>query len=119
MATYSRRRPYILELTTSHNHLQVTSTVTFIGKYIKMASLSTNDIAILGIGLALAVLYLFRDSIFSSGTKTAPVPTKANGSGQKGSGDPRDFVAKMVAAVSLFSNYFKSLEIVADTCPFG
>ncbi|KAL1736884.1 hypothetical protein EV714DRAFT_242318 [Schizophyllum commune] len=57
-------------------------------------NLSSQDVAILGVGGAAAVLYLFRDQIFSSKTSTVPVPTTKSAAGE---GNPRDFVAKMKA----------------------
>ncbi|KAJ7644315.1 putative cytochrome P450 oxidoreductase [Roridomyces roridus] len=56
------------------------------------SSSSSSDVIILGLGVALAAVYLFRDQLFaSSKPKVAPVPTKAT----TGSGNPRDFIAKM------------------------
>ncbi|KAJ7695704.1 hypothetical protein B0H17DRAFT_1055278 [Mycena rosella] len=57
-----------------------------------MASSSSSDVVILGLGVVLAGLYLFRDQLFSaSKPKVAPPTTKA----ANGSGNPRDFIAKM------------------------
>jgi hypothetical protein len=63
-----------------------------------MASPSS-DVVVLTLGIILAALYLFRSSIFpsSDGKKLPPTTTKA---ADNGSGDPRDFVAKMKAGVS-------------------
>lgn len=57
-------------------------------------NLSTQDAAILGVGGAAAVLYLFREQIFSSKTSSVPVTTSKIADGE---GNPRDFVAKMKA----------------------
>ncbi|KAJ6466419.1 putative cytochrome P450 oxidoreductase [Mycena sanguinolenta] len=58
-----------------------------------MASTSSSDVIVLGLGVVLAGLYLFREQIFSGSSKpkVAPVPTKA----ANGSGNPRDFITKM------------------------
>ncbi|KAJ6620763.1 hypothetical protein B0H10DRAFT_2163406 [Mycena sp. CBHHK59/15] len=57
-----------------------------------MASNSSSDVIILGLGVVLAALYLFRDQLFSAAKpKVAPLPTKA----ANGSGNPRDFITKM------------------------
>ncbi|KAF9534516.1 hypothetical protein CPB83DRAFT_756475 [Crepidotus variabilis] len=57
-----------------------------------MAS-NNSDVVILAVGVILAAVYLFRDQLFAaSKPKSAPVPsTKA----ANGSGNPRDFIAKM------------------------
>ncbi|KAJ7729704.1 putative cytochrome P450 oxidoreductase [Mycena maculata] len=53
---------------------------------------SSSDVVILGLGVVLAGLYLFRDQLFApSKPKVAPAPTKA----ANGSGNPRDFITKM------------------------
>lgn len=58
-----------------------------------MSSTSSSDIAILALGVGLAAAYLFRDQLFAaSKPKTTPVVAAK---GQNGSGNPRDFVAKM------------------------
>lgn len=65
--------------------------------YLSMAS-SSSDVVILAVGVILAALYLFRDQLFAaSKPKAALVATSkiANGSG-----NPRDFIAKMKEAVS-------------------
>ncbi|KAJ7857765.1 putative cytochrome P450 oxidoreductase [Mycena leptocephala] len=58
-----------------------------------MASTSSSDVIVLGLGVVLAALYLFREQIFSGASKpkVAPIPTKA----ANGSGNPRDFITKM------------------------
>ncbi|KAJ7288576.1 putative cytochrome P450 oxidoreductase [Mycena rebaudengoi] len=57
-----------------------------------MASSSSSDVIILGLGVALAALYLFRDQLFAAAKpKAVPLPTKV----ANGSGNPRDFIAKM------------------------
>ncbi|KAF8635970.1 hypothetical protein AX15_000134 [Amanita polypyramis BW_CC] len=54
---------------------------------------SSSDVFVLAVGVILAAVYLFRDQIFSPSTSTtAPTAPKAVGNG---SGNPRDFVAKM------------------------
>lgn len=54
---------------------------------------SSSDVLILAVGLVLAAVYLFRDQLFSaSKPKSAPVAAPKGGAG---SGNPRDFVAKM------------------------
>ncbi|KAG6900387.1 hypothetical protein C0993_011375 [Termitomyces sp. T159_Od127] len=58
-----------------------------------MSTTSTSDIIILALGVGLAAAYLFRDQLFAaSKPKTAPVVVSK---GQNGSGNPRDFIAKM------------------------
>jgi len=53
---------------------------------------SSSDAIVLGLGVVLAAVYLFRDQLFSSSKpKVVPVTTKA----ANGSGNPRDFIAKM------------------------
>ncbi|KAJ7465321.1 putative cytochrome P450 oxidoreductase [Mycena latifolia] len=57
-----------------------------------MASTSSSDVVVLGLGVVLAALYLFREQLFApSKPKVAAPPTKA----ANGSGNPRDFIAKM------------------------
>ncbi|KLO17258.1 riboflavin synthase domain-like protein [Schizopora paradoxa] len=59
-----------------------------------MAGFSSSDTVVLGVGVILAGLYLFKDAIFApSKSKSVPVPTSK--SQANGSGNPRDFVAKM------------------------
>ena len=48
--------------------------------------------------MAAAATYLFRDQIFSK-SKSSSVPTIPSKNGD-GSGNPRDFVAKMISGVS-------------------
>ncbi|KAG6831958.1 hypothetical protein H0H92_006559 [Tricholoma furcatifolium] len=58
-----------------------------------MSSASTSDVLILTLGVGLAAAYLFRDQLFSaSKPKSTPI---AAPKGQNGSGNPRDFIAKM------------------------
>ncbi|KAL0960826.1 hypothetical protein HGRIS_005845 [Hohenbuehelia grisea] len=58
-----------------------------------MASTSSSDFFILGLGVLLAALYLFRDQLFAaSKPKSIPLPTAKSANG---SGNPRDFIAKM------------------------
>ena len=60
---------------------------------------SNSDIIVLAVGLVLAAVYLFRDQLFASKPKSTPValPKASN----VGGGDPRDFVEKMKAGVSV------------------
>ncbi|KAF6757575.1 cytochrome P450 oxidoreductase [Ephemerocybe angulata] len=54
---------------------------------------SSSDVVVLGLGVVLAGLYLFKDQLFAaSKPKLAPVATKSSANG---SGNPRDFIAKM------------------------
>jgi NADPH-ferrihemoprotein reductase len=63
-----------------------------------MSSTSSSDIFILALGVGLAAVYLFRDQLFAaSKPKTAPV---AAAKGMNGSGNPRDFIAKMKETVN-------------------
>ena len=62
-----------------------------------MPNVSTEAIVV-GVGVAAAATYLFRDQIFQK-SKTSNVPTIPSKLGD-GSGDPRDFVAKMINGVS-------------------
>lgn len=67
-----------------------------------MAVSSSSDFVVLGVGVILAALYLFKDSIFpSSKSKFAPSTTSKVVS--NGSGNPRDFVAKMKEGVRLYA----------------
>lgn len=56
----------------------------------------------LAVGVGAAALYLFRDQIFPSGPKkpkiAAPTSSKSSANGH---GNPRDFIAKMKAGVSV------------------
>jgi NADPH-ferrihemoprotein reductase len=59
---------------------------------------SSSDLFILSIGVALAALYIFRDQLFSAAKpKEASIPASKQANG---SGNPRDFIAKMKEAVS-------------------
>lgn len=58
---------------------------------------SASDVVILGLGVVLAGLYLFKDQIFSS--KASKVPVVPSKSAANGGGNPRDFVAKMKETV--------------------
>lgn len=62
-----------------------------------MAISSSSDIIILSLGVVLAALYLFRDQLFAA-SKPKPVPVSAAKSAN-GSGNPRDFIAKMKEGV--------------------
>ncbi|KDQ25324.1 hypothetical protein PLEOSDRAFT_1057641 [Pleurotus ostreatus PC15] len=58
-----------------------------------MASTSSSDVLVLAVGVALAAIYLFRDQLFAQAKpKSVPVPTSK---ASNGSGNPRDFIAKM------------------------
>ena len=63
-----------------------------------MPSVSTEAIVV-GVGVAAAATYLFRDQIFSK-SKSSSVPTIPSKAGRDGSENPRDFVAKMISGVS-------------------
>ena len=59
---------------------------------------SPSDVLILSVGVVLAALYLFRDQLFAaSKPKVAPVAASKQANG---SGNPRDFIAKMKEGVS-------------------
>ena len=62
-----------------------------------MTSPSTPAIVV-GVGVVAAATYFFRDQIFPK-SKSSTVPTIPQKLGD-GSGDPRDFVAKMISGVS-------------------
>ena len=63
-----------------------------------MPSVSTEAIVV-GVGVAAAATYLFRDQIFKSKPRSAPtIPSKIG----DGSGNSRDFVEKMISGVSFF-----------------
>lgn len=64
-----------------------------------MAATSTSDIVILGLGVVLAALYLFKDSIFP-GNKASHIPAAPTKGLANGGGNPRDFIAKMKDSVS-------------------
>lgn len=64
-----------------------------------MALFSSQDVVILGLGMVLAAVYLFKDSIFAP-SKPKGVPPPSKGFSAVGSGNPRDFVAKMKTGVS-------------------
>ncbi|KAJ2913683.1 hypothetical protein MD484_g6729, partial [Candolleomyces efflorescens] len=54
---------------------------------------SSSDVVVLGLGVVLAGLYLFKDQLFAtSKPKIAPLASKT---ALNGSGNPRDFIAKM------------------------
>jgi len=69
----------------------------YINSTLIMPTVSTEAIVV-GVGVAAAATYLFRDQIFQK-SKTSNVPTIPSKLGD-GSGDPRDFVAKMINGVS-------------------
>ncbi|KAF8909007.1 hypothetical protein CPB84DRAFT_118385 [Gymnopilus junonius] len=60
-----------------------------------MAS-SSSDIAILALGVVLAAVYIFRDQLFAA-SKPKVAPTTSS-KAANGSGNPRDFIAKMKEA---------------------
>ncbi|KZT40655.1 riboflavin synthase domain-like protein [Sistotremastrum suecicum HHB10207 ss-3] len=60
-----------------------------------MAFASTSDIAILSIGILLATLYVFKDSIFSASKKSTVPVAASSKQAHDDDTDPRDFVAKM------------------------
>ena len=62
-----------------------------------MSSTSSSDIFILALGVGLAAAYLFRDQLFAAKPKAAPAATNK---GMNGSGNPRDFIAKMKETVN-------------------
>jgi NADPH-ferrihemoprotein reductase len=65
---------------------------------IPVMTTSSSDFFVLSIGVALAALYLFRDQLFSA-SKAKAIPIVASKQAN-GSGNPRDFIAKMKEAVS-------------------
>ncbi|EGN98028.1 hypothetical protein SERLA73DRAFT_182869 [Serpula lacrymans var. lacrymans S7.3] len=58
-----------------------------------MAVASSSDVVILALGVTLAAAYLFRDQIFAP--SKPKIVTTAPSKSENGSGNPRDFVAKM------------------------
>lgn len=58
-----------------------------------MASSSSSDVIILGLGVVLAGVYLFRDTLFAAAKPKAAPAVSAKVA--NGSGNPRDFIAKM------------------------
>lgn len=70
-----------------------------------MAAISSSDLVVIVLGLVLATLYLFKDTLFAAKTKDTSI---AGGkfSGQGGAADAavdsRDFVAKLKATVRAF-----------------
>jgi hypothetical protein len=84
---------------------------------------SSSDTFVLLVGVVAAALYLFREQIFTSGSKTkTPLPAASRSSAlADGDNDPRDFIAKMKAGVSiLFSicylNVFRDARPRSVTC---
>lgn len=72
----------------------------FVSSFSTMASTSSSDVLILALGVALAAVYLFRDTLFAaSKPKVALTTSKSN---DTSGGNPRDFVAKMKAGVSCY-----------------
>jgi NADPH-ferrihemoprotein reductase len=66
-----------------------------------MAISASSDVVVLVLGVVLASLYLFREQLIGSSLK--PKTTTALVREANGDGNPRDFVAKMVAGVCFFS----------------
>jgi hypothetical protein len=61
-----------------------------------------SDVLILGVGLVLAAVYLFKDNLFSSKAKSSlPAAINKTAHASNGSGNPRDFVSKMKEGVRL------------------
>jgi NADPH-ferrihemoprotein reductase len=58
---------------------------------------STTDLAVAGLTVAAASLYIFRDQIFTS-SSSKPAAAAPSGSAE-GGGDDRNFVSKLKAAV--------------------
>lgn len=80
----------------------------------KMVSLSSSDLAVVAIGIILASLYLFKDLLFAAkSSKGASGGKAAVGNGYEEGTDSRDFVAKLKATVSHFSDGALSLWKVA------
>ena len=59
----------------------------------------SSDVVVLGLGVVLAALYLFKDSIFTA-SKAKAVPVAPAKGVANGGGNPRDFIAKMKDSVS-------------------
>ncbi|KAE9407401.1 putative cytochrome P450 oxidoreductase [Gymnopus androsaceus JB14] len=71
-----------------------------------MASTSSSDVLILALGVALAAVYLFRDTLFAaSKPKVALTASKSN---DTSGGNPRDFVAKMKAGNKRLAIFYGS-----------
>lgn len=77
--------------------------------------LSSSDTVILALGIVLASLYLFKDTLFSSAKKE--VPSAVKGSSFNDS-DTRDFVAKMKAGVRLCRPTYSALRHSLPWNPF-
>jgi hypothetical protein len=65
-----------------------------------MPPLSSNDVAIIGVGIGLTTAYLFREQIFGGANNKSAPALASKGKSLADQGDPRDFVAKMIASVS-------------------
>ena len=63
----------------------------------------SSDNLVLAVGIGAAVLYLYRDQIFSQKPKKPRLeaPSSSKTGVSNGTGNPRDFIAKMKAGVSL------------------
>ena len=68
-----------------------------------MASSSSSDVIILGLGVVLAGVYLFRDTLFAAAKPKAAPAVSAKVA--NGSGNPRDFIAKMKEGVRALFHY--------------
>ncbi|KAJ3771639.1 cytochrome P450 oxidoreductase [Lentinula raphanica] len=71
-----------------------------------MASTSSSDVLILALGVALAALYLFRDSLFAA--SKPKITSSATKSLDDTDGNPRDFVAKMKAGNKRLAIFYGS-----------
>lgn len=78
-----------------------------------MAALSTSDIAILGVGIVAAAVYLFKDQLFAAKAKSAPLPASRLAAG---GGNPRDFIATMKETVRVCSAQSGTSEITDSPC---
>ena len=62
-----------------------------------MAAVISSDMVVLAVGIVLATVYLFRDTLFAaSKPKSAPLTASKSAAG---GGNPRDFIAKMKEGV--------------------
>lgn len=69
--------------------------------------MASSDVLVLTLGVVLAALYLFRESIFPS-SDTKKVPQLNNKTANTGGADPRDFVAKMKAGKKRLAIFYGS-----------
>lgn len=82
-----------------------------------MAS-SSSDVVILGLGVVLAALYLFKDQIFSGQSKPSVPAIPSKSATANGGGNPRDFIAKMKESVSNAYHGMSQVECFILTCPY-